>query len=303
MELKGKKILVTGGAGFIGSRLVEKLLENNDVAILDRTAGKTFNAKARVIDGDLLDRDFVARNAKGFDFVFHLAANPNPQENSYAQNVQMTKNLLDAMALNNIKALGFASSVLVYGNAETPTKEEAPLRPKSLYGASKAECEALISSYCALKGFRAWIFRFANVAGAGLTHGPVFDFARKLQTNPKELEVLGDGSQSRCYVYIDDCLEGVFKALALDNAVNIVNIGAEDTITIKAMAEMATKAMARKTGETAKIVYTGKSWSGDVQKTQPDITKIKSLGFKPKYTSEQAVKKAFDAFLGQNVKS
>lgn len=298
MELKDKKVLVTGGAGFIGSHLVEKLLENNEVTIFDRMSGiKTPDSKAGVIDGNLLDREFVVKNVKDFNFVFHLAANPNPQENAYGQNVQMTKNILEAMRINGINAIGFASSVLVYGDAETPTREESPLKPKSLYAASKAECETLIASYCSSYGMRAWIFRFANVAGAGLTHGPVFDFMKKLRENPQELEVLGDGSQSRCYVHIDDCIEGILKALALDEAVNVINTGSEDTISIRAMAEMAVEAMKRKTGEAAKIAYTGKSWSGDIQKTQPDITKLKSLGFAPRYTSEQAVRKAFDAFL------
>lgn len=298
MELKNKKILVTGGAGFIGSHLVEKLLESNEVTIFDRVSGgKTPDSKASVIDGNLLDREFVVKNIKGFDFVFHLAANPNPQENAYEQNVQMTKNILEAMRTNNIRNMGFASSVLVYGDAETPTKEDCAPRPKSLYAASKADCESLIASYCNSYGFHAWIFRFANVAGDGLTHGPVFDFMKKLEENPQELQVLGDGNQSRCYIYIDDCVEGIFNALKLDESVNVINIGSEDTISIRTMAEMAVEAMRRKTGKAAEIAYTGTTWHGDIQKTQPDITKIKSLGFAPRYNSEQAVRKAFDAFL------
>ncbi len=298
MDLENKKILVTGGAGFIGSHLVEKLLESNEVTIFDRTPGiKKPDPRAGVIDGNLMDREFVVKNVKGFDFVFHLAANPNPQENAYEQNVQMTKNILSAMALNGISALGFASSVLVYGDAETPANEESQLKPKSPYGISKADCESLIASYCSSYAMRAWIFRLANVCGAGLTHGPVFDFIRKLRDNPNELEVLGDGSQSRCYIYIDDCIDGIFNALKLDEPVNVINIGTEDTISIRTMAEMAVAAMENKTGKAAKIIYTGKSWSGDIQKTRPDITKIKSLGFAPRYSSEQAVRKAFDAFL------
>lgn len=204
----------------------------------------------------------------------------------------MTHNILEAMKENNVKNIAFASSAIIYGNAPAPTKETyGPLKPNSLYAASKLACEALISSYCHTFGLQSWIFRFANVGGPRLRHGPTHDFIVKLRANPAELEVLGDGTQLRCYLEVNDCVNGIVKVIeTADDVVNVVNLGAEDVISIKRIAEIVVEEMRLD----AKLKFTAKEakgWKGDVRIFQPDITLAKSLGWKPKLTSEQTIRK------------
>lgn len=297
MKLDGKRILVTGGAGFIGSHLVDQLVAKNSVTVADNLLPekrKTLNGKANYVNVNLLDKNSVAAVVKNADLVVHLAANPLASVTASAEmmeNVAMTHNILEAMKENNVKNIAFASSAIIYGNAPTPTKETyGPLKPNSLYAASKLACEALISAYCHSFSLKSWIFRFANVGGPRLRHGPAHDFIAKLRKNPSELEVLGDGMQQRCYIHVDDCVRGIVGIIeTADEAVNVVNLGAEDVISIKRIAEI----VIEETKARPKIMFTAKEakgWKGDVKIFQPDITLAKSLGWKPGRNSEQTIR-------------
>ena len=212
------RILVTGGAGFIGSHLVDRLAEQNKVTVIDNLTsgrGDFLNPRAEFIQADLL-ADEISEHFSGKDIIFHLAANPDVRIGAedtrihLEQNVIVTYRVLEAMRVTGVKKLAFTSSSTVYGEALTPTPEDyGPLTPISLYGASKLACEALISSYCFTFDFKAYIYRFANVIGEGSTHGVIYDFINKLKANPEELEILGDGNQTKSYIHIDDCIEAM----------------------------------------------------------------------------------------------
>jgi len=304
MKLERKNILVTGGAGFIGSHLVDLLVEKNSITVADNLSPdrqKTLNSKAKYVGLDMLDMDSVASTVKNIDLVIHLAANPLASVTASAEmigNITMTHNILEAMKENSVNNIAFASSAIIYGNAPPPTKESyGPLKPNSLYAASKLACEALISAYCHTFNMKSWVFRFANVGGPRLRHGPAYDFITKLRSNPSELEVLGDGTQKRCYLHVDDCVNGIVHVVeSSDNSVNIVNLGAEDVISIKRIAEIVVEEMRLD----AKLKFTAKEakgWKGDVKIFQPDITLAKSLGWKPKRSSEQTIHDTVSSLL------
>lgn len=307
MQLENKRILITGGAGFIGSHLVDLLVAKNSVTVADNLAPekrKTLNEKARYVNVDLLDIESVSSVVNKFNLVVHLAANPLASvtdSSEMMENIRMTHNILEAMK-NNAGSIAFASSAIVYGNAPAPTKESfGPLKPHSLYAASKLACEALIASYCHSFNMKSWIFRFANVGGPRLRHGPAHDFIVKLRKNPAELEVLGNGTQQRCYLEVNDCVKGIVKVIeTADDAVNIVNLGAEDVISIKRIAEIVIEEMKVK----AKIRFTAKEakgWKGDVRIFQPDITLAKSLGWKPNRSSEETIRETVRSLVKENL--
>ncbi len=295
-------ILVTGGAGFIGSHLVDRLVEEGkEVVILDNlSSGVSFlNPDAEFIKVDLADRlklEDVFRK-KDFSEVWHIAANPdvrigseNPDE-IYRNNILATYNLLEVMRKNNVDKIIFTSTSTVYGEAEViPTPEDYPTVPISIYGASKLACEALISSYCHTFDMKAWIYRFANVIGKRSNHGVIYDFIMKLRRNPEELEILGNGEQNKSYIYISDCIEAMFSGLKADDRVNIFNIGSEDQIKVKRIAEIVCEEM----GLSPKFRFTGgdRGWKGDVPVMLLSIEKLKAMGWKPRYSSEQAVRMA-----------
>ncbi len=304
MKLEGNRILVTGGVGFIGSHLVDVLVAKNSVVIADNRPSdkrKALNDKARYVDADLLDKGSISSAMENMDLIIHLAANPlaSVSDSSITMgNVNMTHNILEAMKENSVKNIAFASSAVVYGDAPAPTKETyGPLKPQSLYGASKLACEALISAYCHSFNMTSWIFRLANVGGPRLRHGPIFDFIAKLRRNPTELEVLGNGSQQRSYIHISDCVNGVARVIENANSrVNVVNLGSEDVISVEEMAKIVTGEM----GAKPKIKFSAneaKGWKGDVKMLQPDIGLAKSLGWKPKYDSEQTVSETVKSLL------
>lgn len=299
------RILVTGGAGFIGHHLVNALLDS-DVTVIDNLSSgdKSFlNPKAKFVSGDLTNAKFVKSSVKGFDFVFHLAANADVRRGAsdtmvdLEQNVIVTRNILEAMRLNEIKNIVFTSTSTIYGEAPMPTAEDyGPLMPISMYGASKLSCEALISAYCSTFGMNAWIFRFANVIGPNGTHGVIFDFIKKLQKNPTELEVLGDGKQEKSYVYIDDCVSAMLFAVSkAKEPVNVFNIGSDDTISVSEIAKMVVEEMKLD----AKLRYTGgaRGWKGDVPKMRLSIMKLKALGWKPKHGSRESVRMAIRSLV------
>ncbi len=304
------KALVTGGAGFIGSHLVDCLInEGKEVRVIDNLSSGnrehlaqwSDNPMMELMEVDLLDKTALDGALKGCDEVYHLAANPEVNaknaspEDHFRQNIEATYNLLEAMrSSGEQKYIAFTSSSTVYGEAETiPTRENyGPLVPISLYGASKLACEALLTAYASMYGFRAIIYRLANVVGPRSNHGVIYDFVHKLRNNPDELEVLGDGSQSKSYLYIDDCISGLQKGIERGNQVDIYNIGSWDRTNVLEIAETVKDVMGL---SEAKIRLTGgvdggRGWKGDVKIMQLDMAELKSVGWTPKYGSAAAVR-------------
>jgi len=299
------KALVTGGAGFIGSHLIDALLERGyEVRCIDNFSSGKIDFiqhnldKIELIEGDLLKRSDIKKSLPGVDIVFHLAANPDVRIGAkdtkvhFQQNITATYNLLEEMRVEGVNKIIFTSSSTVYGEAETlPTPENyGPLIPISMYGASKLAAEALIMAYSHTFDMEARIYRFANVVGPRSTHGVIYDFVNKLIKNKDELEILGDGSQKKSYLYIDDCIEAMFVGMKSDKHVDIFNIGSDDWVNVKRIAEIVSEEM----GVHPKFVFTGgingRGWKGDVKIMKLAIDKLKSMGWKPKYTSEEAVR-------------
>jgi UDP-glucose 4-epimerase len=298
------RILVTGGAGFIGSHLVDKLIElGNEVIVLDNLSSgkKEFiqkhfkNPNFKFYKVDLLT-DKINDYFKNIDEVWHLAANPDVRaalkdtKIDINQNILLTHNVLEAMRENDVKKIFFTSSSTVYGEAnKIPTPENySPLMPISLYGSTKLACEALISSYCKTFDLNGIVFRLANIVGPKSTHGIIHDFINKLMRNPVELEILGDGNQRKSYLYIDDCIDAMITASEnLKEEFDVYNVGSEDWITVKEIA----KIVCEKLKLNPEFKFTGeeRGWKGDVPKMLLDISKIKKIGWKPKYNSKDAI--------------
>lgn len=310
------KILVTGGAGFIGSHLVDCLTEKgNKITVFDNlSSGKIGfienhleNPDFTLIKGDLLDHKAIERACKDIDLVFHVAANPDVRLGAsdtkihFDQNILATYNFLEAMRKNSVKKVAFTSTSTIYGEAHImPTPENyGPLLPISLYGASKLACEALIASYSHTFDMQAWIFRFANIVGPRSTHGITVDFIRKLQENPIQLEILGDGKQEKSYLHVSECVDAILFAIEKSKKdVNIFNIGSEDTISATGIGRAIVEEM--KLSE-VKFIYTGGSrgWKGDVPRMRLDIEKLKDIGWKPAYTSERSVRETARTLLDE----
>ncbi|MBU4075655.1 MAG: NAD-dependent epimerase/dehydratase family protein [Euryarchaeota archaeon] len=308
------KIIVTGGAGFIGSHLIDRmLLRGDEVVVIDNlSSGKmdflkdhVENPDFKFIRLDLLDLEELKKYVLDADAVFHLAANPDVRLGvsdtrvHLEQNIIATYNLLEAMRINKIKNILFTSTSTVYGEAMLiPTPEEyGPLVPISLYGASKLACEALITSYCSTFDMNSWLFRFANIVGPRGTHGIIVDFMNKLRKNPGSLEILGDGKQRKSYLHVYDCIEAILFAMENSNEmVNIFNIGSVDTISATEIGRIVVEEMGL---EDVEFKYTGGSrgWKGDVPKMMLSIDKIRSLGWKPVSNSEKSVRDAVRSLL------
>jgi UDP-glucose 4-epimerase len=309
---------VTGGAGFIGSHLVDRLCENgNNVIVFDNlSSGKLENLKHwlkkpnfNFIQEDLLKPKSIFNFLSECETVFHLAANPEVRVGSvdpkvhYEQNIVATFNLLEAVRkVGRIKNFVFTSSSTVYGEVEKiPTPEDyAPLKPISIYGASKLASEALITCYAYTYGFNATIYRLANIVGSRTQHGVIYDFINKLMKNSKRLEILGDGTQRKSYLYIDDCIDAMLMGIGHSHdKVEIYNVGSEDQVNVKEIADIVCQEMGLSSVD---YVYTGgvdggRGWKGDVKVMLLSIEKIKGLGWKPKLNSHQAVRKTVRAIL------
>ena len=314
--------LVTGGAGFIGSHLVDELMSRGlSVTVLDNLSnGRLENVNRWVgnrnftfIKRDLLDTCVLAEAVQGCEAVYHLAANPEVRlgtthpEAHYEQNVKATSNVLEAMRKSgSVKKLLFTSTSTVYGEAtKIPTPEDyAPLKPISIYGSSKLACEALIMGYSYTYGFKAAICRLANIIGPRSTHGVVHDFIQKLRENPKELEVLGDGTQTKSYLFVDDCIGGICVALGeSQDQVDIFNIGSEDQIDAKTIANTVVEEMGLKD---VRLRFTGgvdggRGWIGDVKSMLLETSRLKSEGWTPKYDSEQSVRLTVRELLSEGL--
>jgi UDP-glucose 4-epimerase len=303
--------LITGGAGFIGSHLVDFLMERGERVIVldDLSAGDLDNIerwkdsdRLEFVKGDLLDPHSFKGVLEGCEAVYHLAANPEVRswkatpEDHFKQNIEGTYNLLEAVRQQgDVDTFVFTSTSTVYGEPSViPTPETyAPMKPISHYGASKLAAEAFICSYASMYGFRCVIYRMANVVGSRCNHGVVYDFVNKLKSEDSQLEVLGDGSQSKSYLYVDDCVAGMI--VGVENStdkVAILNIGSEDRVDVLTIANVVIEEMGL---EDVEIKLTGgvdggRGWKGDVKLMQLDMSKLRDLGWHPQWGSFDAVR-------------
>jgi len=307
-KLEEGTILVTGGAGFIGSHIVDRLVSNKlDVKIIDNLSNgniknlKNINLiKNPLIKKDLNDLSCIYEVMSDVKLVFHMAADPevsigfqNP-ETHFNENIKNTFHLLEAIRKADVEKILFASSSTVYGEPDViPTPENyAPLFPISTYGASKLACESLISSYCHTYGIDSIIFRLANIVGARSNHGIIPDFIKKLENNSNKLDILGDGSQSKSYLEVSECVDSLLFCLKnVNKRVEVFNIGNFDKINVIDIAKIVCKNMSLNdvTLSTDGGVDNGRGWIGDVKTMQLDITKLENLGWTPKLSSKQAI--------------
>jgi UDP-glucose 4-epimerase len=300
-----KRYFVTGGAGFIGSNLVDRLLsQGHAVTAFDNlsTGQSRFMEQARgsanfqFVQGDLLDAEALTKAVQGHEAVFHMAANAdvrfglNHPEKDLHQNTIATFNVLEAMRAAGIKTIAFASTGSVYGEPEVfPTPEDCPFPVQtSLYAASKLAGEGMISAYAAGYGFRAFIFRFVSIMGDRYSHGHVFDFYQKLLADPTQIEVLGNGRQRKSYLHVDDCVEAILTAMeAATEPVNIFNLGRDEYCSVDDSLDW----ICQELGVTPQRQYSGgdRGWVGDSPFIFLDTARIKSLGWSAKISIHDSV--------------
>lgn len=310
------KTLVTGGAGFIGSHLIDKLIEEgNDVICADKLIFGDKNIRHLCNNEDLAngrfkfykmelanqeDVDEIFLENK-IDIVYHMAANSDIRKGGKEPSVDFndtfltTRAILEGMRKTDVKNIFFASTSAVYGEMTDTMLDETTggIKPVSYYGGAKLACEALISSYISMCDMNGIIFRFPNVIGSRLTHGVIYDFVKKLKQNPKELEILGDGSQCKPYIYVTDLVEAIVKFTnELKHGEDTYNISIRGEGTnVTCIAEIVADVMGLKN---VKFNYTGgdRGWKGDVPSFKYNISKILATGWEPKYTSDEAVRQA-----------
>jgi UDP-glucose 4-epimerase len=308
------KVLVTGAAGFIGSTLVDRLLADGHTVVgvdnfstgqpefLAGAEGGAFTLRRH----DLLDLAALEESAAGVELVVHLAANadvrfgPDHPDRDLQQNVIATWNVLEAMRRNGVKRIAFSSTGSVYGeSAVIPTPEDAPFPVQtSLYGASKVSAEGMISAYCESFGFTGYIFRFVSILGERYTHGHVLDFYKALQGDATRLRVLGNGTQRKSYLYVQDCVEAILVALEKSpDRVNIYNLGTNEYCQVTDSIGWITGHL----GVTPRLDFTGgdRGWIGDNPFIFLDTRKIRGLGWEPKLTIREAVIKTVE-YLQRN---
>ena len=309
------KAFVTGCAGFIGSHLTDRLLAQGwSVVGFDNfsTGQRRFleaaarNPRFHLAQGDLLQRPALEAAMRGADCVFHLAANADVRQGvehprrDLEQNTIATHNVLEAMRANRVARIAFASTGSVYGEAAVfPTPESAPFPVQnSLYGASKLACEGLISAYCEAFALQAWIFRFVSILGERYSHGHVYDFYQQLEHDPTQLRVLGDGTQRKSYLHVQDCVAAIELALQqADERVNIFNLGVAGYCSVNdSIAWICDSLQVR-----PRVHYSGgdRGWVGDSPFIYLDTQKIRALGWLPKLGIEQSVRRTV-AYLKAN---
>ena len=310
---KARRYFVTGGAGFIGSHLVDRLIDRGFVTVCDNLSSGRLEFIShhlnrnnfRFIQADVLDLGALKEAVAYHDIVFHVAANPDIRAGIGTTDLDLktgiiaTYNVLEAMRLNQIKRLVFTSSSAIYGEVGLAPVAEGygPLLPISLYAASKIASEGIISAFCHLFEMQGWIFRLANVIGPRLTHGVIFDFLNKLKRNPEQLEILGDGSQQKPYLHVEDCVDGMLFGLDNSNQIlNVFNLGSSSSTSVTTIAKTLVEQKGLKQVE---FRYTGgnRGWSGDIPQVRLDVTTMSRLGWKAKYTSDEAVQKAITEML------
>jgi UDP-glucose 4-epimerase len=311
-----KPVLVTGAAGFIGSHLTDHLVglgldvvgfDNLSAGDIANLTHATKSSHFRFVEDDLLDFEATRRVLGECELVYHLAADPevragaeNP-EKQLRQNLHATFNLLEALRKRGTSTrLVFASTSTVYGEPSViPTPEDhGPLLPISTYGATKLACEALAASYSQLLPLQVLILRFANIVGTRARHGVIHDFITKLRKDPRRLEVLGDGTQTKSYLHVDDCVHAFLMALDdkfWGNVTEVYNIGSDEKTNVLKIAEFVMATMGLKN---VTICTTGgRAWPGDIRTMQLDISKIKRYSWKPGWSSDEAVRLAVQQLI------
>jgi UDP-glucose 4-epimerase len=316
----GTKVFVSGGAGFIGSHLVRRLLEQTNIAavtVYDNLSSGRVNYLAPVrddprltlIEGEISHLGELTHAMLGMDIVLHLAANPDiakaarQPDIDFWEGTHLSQNILEAMRVCRVPSILYTSGSGVYGEAPGVAFSEdfGPCIPISTYGASKLACEALIASYCHMFGMRGRAFRFANVVGPRQTHGVGHDFIRRLKADPSHLQIQGDGTQCKSYIHVDDAIDAMFfvgshmkdtRAPSFD----IFNVATDDYITVTQIADIAC-GVAGLTTDTVEYQYTGgdRGWKGDVPQVRFDVSKIKALGWTARHTSQEAVRASIAA--------
>ena len=299
------RYFVTGCAGYVGSNLVDRLLLNgHSVVGYDNfsTGQMEFiedclrNPSFSLVRGDALDLESLSRAMAGANFVFHLAANADVRfgtehpRRDLEQNTIVTFNVLDAMRANGVRQIAFTSTASIYGEAQiipTPEETNIPIQT-SLYGAAKLASEGFIEAYCEGFDFQAWIFRFVSMLGERYTHGHIFDFFKQLRSNPNELCVLGDGSQRKSYLYVQDCIDAML--LAIERAhekVNLFNLGTAEYCSVNDSLRWITAHL----GLNPRITYSGGSrgWVGDNPFIFLDCSRIRTLGWRPKLSIQEGI--------------
>jgi UDP-glucose 4-epimerase len=302
---ENRKVLVTGGAGFIGSHIVDSLVDRKaEVIIYDNlSTGNLFylerkREQVQFVKGDILETARLARAMEGVDFVFHLAANADVRrgiENTHIdlqQNVIGTHSVLEAMKAQAVKAIAFSSSATVYGEPEVfPTPENIGVMQTSVYGASKLAGEAYIQAYCEYYEMRSYIFRFVSWIGERYSHGVIYDFVKKLQQNPEEMEILGDGSQKKSYLYVKDGVAGIFHAIkSFQEPKNVFNLGHHGYLPVTELADIIVDEMKLKN---VKYRYTGgiRGWIGDSPLVSLDTAKLNQHGWTPNVSIEEGIRR------------
>lgn len=305
------KYFITGGAGFIGSNMADRLLAEaeNEVVVYDNfsTGRREFleealkNPRFTLVEGDTLDLDKLTKAMEGCEFVFHFAANADVRmgcehpKKDLEQNTIATFNVLEAMRANGIRRMGFSSTGSVYGEAKViPTPEDAPFPIQtSLYGASKLAGEGLLAAYAEGFDYQVYIFRFVSILGERYTHGHVFDFVKRLGKDPEHLHILGDGHQRKSYLYVKDCLEAILTVIrTAKEKVNIYNLGTDEYVEVNDSVRF----ICGKLGVQPEFTYSGgeRGWIGDNPFIYLDTQKVRSLGWKPKATIEEGVIKTVE---------
>ncbi len=310
-----RRVFVTGGAGFIGSNLVDRLLAQGcQVTAYDNfsTGQRVFleqasaNPNFRLVEADLLDAATLREAVAGHDLVVHLAANADVRFGTdhpgrdLEQNVFATHNVLEAMRLSGVRRIAFSSTGSIYGEPTIfPTPEDAPFPIQtSLYGASKLAAEGLIEAYCEGFGFQGYIFRFVSVLGERYTHGHVFDFYKKLLADPTRLHVLGDGRQRKSYMYVQDCIDAMLLVFEkVTDKVSIHNLGTDEYTEVNQSIGWITGHLGLK----PTLEYAGgeRGWIGDSPFIFLDASRVRALGWQPKLTIREAVIKTVQYLQGQ----
>ena len=302
MSWTDKHVLVTGGAGFIGSHVADTLLaQGARVTVYDNfsTGFREFVPKrAKLITADLLDQARLDEAMRGVDFVFHLAANADIKSNlreprkCVDQNIVVTQNVLEAMRAAGVREIAFSSTGSVYGDAKVyPTPEDAPFPVQtSIYATSKIAAEGLLTSYAQPGGyaFKAWIFRFVSLLGPRYTHGHVMDFWRKLAMDPSRLEILGNGKQVKSYLHVADCVSAMLVAIErAQEPINVFNLGHTEELVVNDSVAI----IARTMGVSPRLEYTGgeRGWVGDSPHILLDTARIRALGWAPTKSIEESV--------------
>ena len=310
-----KRALITGGAGFIGSHLADKLLNNGwNVTAVDRVvmSGMIDHIESKefsFVRCDITDTDDLAEISKGIDHVFHLAANSDIRSGGKDPRLDLcntfmtTRSVLDAMVRNDIPKLFFSSTSAVYGDKRGVflNEDTGDLRPISYYGAAKLASEALIHAYSYMNSIDALIFRFPNVVGPRLTHGVIFDFMKKLKADPSKLEILGNGLQKKQYIHVLDLVNGIsMLSENMQKGVSLYNVSTESFTTVDEIAAIVCEGMGLKN---VRFEYTGGDvgWKGDVPSFEYDITKMKRTGWTYRYDSTDAVRETVDCLNKLNI--